>query len=149
MAVSINLDNYVSDVDNVDAEMVWTYSGNAALTVSLDVNRVATITIPDLDWSGSETIWFRAADPGILADSNDVTFTVNAVNGNTFELNIVPHTLQETIMSGYAPGTEINLEVDLIARYLERLLLGDRAAEKNAVLGVDMNLLAQSGFLDK
>ena len=47
-----------------------------------------------------------------------------AVNGRCFEVNIVPHTLQETIIDGYLPGWRVNLEVDLLARYLERLLLG-------------------------
>ncbi|UTW44358.1 riboflavin synthase [bacterium SCSIO 12696] len=58
------------------------------------------------------------------------SLTVNAVNGCDFELNIVPHTLEKTVMDSYQPGTRVNLEVDLIARYLERLLLGDQAAEK-------------------
>ncbi|MDM3872067.1 riboflavin synthase [Porticoccus sp. W117] len=60
------------------------------------------------------------------------SLTVNAVNGCDFDLNIVPHTLGKTVMGAYQPGTKINLEVDLIARYLERLLLGDQAAERNA-----------------
>lgn len=51
-----------------------------------------------------------------------VSLTVNAVSGAQFELNIVPHTLQETTMNTYQPGTRVNLEVDVIARYLERLL---------------------------
>ncbi len=46
--------------------MTWTYSGNTALTVSIDVNRVATITIPDANWNGAETITFTATDPGLL-----------------------------------------------------------------------------------
>jgi len=70
------------------------------------------------------------------------------VNGARFDLNIVPHTLQETIFAGYAPGTRVNLEVDLVARYLERLLLGELAAEPGAeASGVTMELLARAGFL--
>eukprot|EP01133_Synstelium_polycarpum_P001264 gene1264-1455_t len=57
------------------------------------------------------------------------SLTVNAVNGAEFELTIIPHTLSETIMASYQPGRRVNLEVDLLARYLERLLLGDKAAE--------------------
>jgi riboflavin synthase len=49
------------------------------------------------------------------------SLTVNAVEGSEFELNIVPHTLLHTIMSDYQQGTQVNLEVDMIARYLERL----------------------------
>lgn len=58
------------------------------------------------------------------------SLTVNKVNGCDFELNIVPHTLEKTVMGTYQSGSKVNLEVDLIARYLERLLLGDKAAEK-------------------
>lgn len=61
-----------------------------------------------------------------------VSLTVNAVDGAAFELNIVPHTLEATTIGGYEAGRRVNLEVDLIARYLERLMLGDRAAEPGA-----------------
>ena len=57
------------------------------------------------------------------------SLTVNIVDGAEFELNIVPHTMTHTVMGDYQVGTKVNLEVDLVARYLERLLLGDKAAE--------------------
>mgnify|MGYP001820715685 CR=1 FL=1 len=77
-----------------------------------------------------------------------ISLTVNAVDGARFALNIVPHTLQETIMDGYRAGTRVNLEVDLVARYLERLLLGEQSADP-AAPAVDMGLLARAGFLEK
>ena len=64
------------------------------------------------------------------ATIDGTSLTVNEVNGDEFCLTIVPHTLQETIMSAYEPGTRVNIEVDLVARYLERLQLGDAAANK-------------------
>lgn len=76
---TINLDDYVSDVDNTDAEMTWTYTGNSELSVTI-VDRVATIGIPNSGWNGSETITFTATDPGLLSDSDDATFTVTPVN---------------------------------------------------------------------
>lgn len=75
-----------------------------------------------------------------------VSLTVNRVDGPCFDLNIVPHTLEETLIVHYRPGTRVNLEVDLIARYLERLLLGDRAAEPESG-GVTLEFLAEHGFL--
>jgi len=51
-----------------------------------------------------------------------VSLTVNGVSGNRFDVNLVPHTLGVTILGGYGPGTRVNLEVDIIARYLERLV---------------------------
>ena len=55
------------------------------------------------------------------------SLTVNAVNGSEFELNIVPHTMIHTVISDYQAGSKVNLEVDLIARYLERLTATDQA----------------------
>lgn len=77
------------------------------------------------------------------------SLTVNAVEGAVFDLNIVPHTLAETIMGDYRPGTRVNLEVDLIARYLERLVLGERAADPKAQgQGITMTFLAEHGFIE-
>lgn len=50
-----------------------------------------------------------------------VSLTVNAVSGRRFEVNIVPHTREATVISGYAPDTPVNIEVDIVARYVERL----------------------------
>jgi riboflavin synthase len=72
------------------------------------------------------------------------SLTVNRVVGAVFELNIVPHTMAETIMGDYRPGTRVNLEVDLIARYLERLVLGDRAGEGGA--SITLEFLREHGF---
>lgn len=54
-----------------------------------------------------------------------VSLTINEVSGSRFELNIIPHTAQVTIIGNYALGTSVNVEVDLLARYLERLLSRD------------------------
>lgn len=50
------------------------------------------------------------------------SLTVNAVSGNRFSVMIIPHTQVETIIGSYRPGTRVNIEVDMIARYLERLV---------------------------
>jgi len=51
-----------------------------------------------------------------------VSLTVNAVNGPQFEINLIPHTLQVTTLKHLKPGSRVNIEVDLLARYIERLL---------------------------
>ena len=61
-----------------------------------------------------------------------ISLTVNGVDGCEFDVNIVPHTIKHTVMGSYQTGTQVNLEVDVIARYLERLLLGDKAGDKTA-----------------
>jgi riboflavin synthase len=75
---------------------------------------------------------------------NGISLTVNTVSGARFSVNIVPHTLQETTLGTSQAGDHVNLEVDLIARYLERLLLGEKAALPTS--GVTMALLQDNGF---
>jgi len=75
---------------------------------------------------------------------NGISLTVNDVDGAAFSVNIVPHTLKETTLGDATVGTKVNLEVDLLARYLERLLKGDAAAISHG--GITEELLQKSGF---
>ncbi len=59
-----------------------------------------------------------------------VSLTVNEVSASSFGVNIIPHTADVTIIGDYRTGTEVNIEVDLIARYVERLLDSD---DKSAI----------------
>jgi riboflavin synthase len=97
-----------------------------------------TIQAPD------ELARYIAVKGSICVDG--VSLTVNSVSGASFELNIVPHTLEETTLHGFRMGRRVNLEVDLIARYLERLLLGDAAAQPGAGSGLTRELLESCGF---
>jgi hypothetical protein len=92
---TINLDDYVADVDNLDSEITWTATGQSDLTVSI-VNRVATITAPSSRWNGSETITFRATDPDLDFDSDSATFTVRPRHSLALEpgWNMVSFNLQ-------------------------------------------------------
>ncbi len=82
---------------------------------------------------------YIAAKGSITVDG--VSLTVNTVAGAEFGVNIVPHTLTHTSLDALRAGSRVNLEVDLLARYLERLL--GRADGSS----IDMNLLAENGFL--
>jgi len=89
---------------------------------------------------------YIAAKGSITIDG--VSLTVNVVDGAFFEINIVPHTIQETIIGSYQAGTKINLEVDVVARYLERLIQGDAAAlsSKSPSENITESFLAENGF---
>ena len=65
-------------------------------------------------------VGYIAAKGSICMDG--ISLTVNAVTGNRFEVNIVPHTLQATTMDALQAGQAVNLEADVVARYIERLL---------------------------
>jgi len=69
-----------------------------------------------------------------------VSLTVNEVEGAVFGVNIVPHTLEVTNVSRWTPGLQVNLEVDIVARYLERLLGGESSA------GLSLETLRENGF---
>ena len=73
----------VSDPDNLDSEITWSYSGNVDLLIAIDENYVATITPPTAKWFGVETITFTATDPGGLSDSDMAVFTVTEVEDTT------------------------------------------------------------------
>lgn len=75
-----------------------------------------------------------------------VSLTVNDIDGSMFGLNIVPHTLHETTFADYSVGTRVNVEVDVVARYLERLLLGDAAARPGSQ-GITLDFLREHGFV--
>jgi len=73
-----------------------------------------------------------------------VSLTINEVAGSVFTLNIVPHTLQETTIATWQTGHSVNIEVDVIARYLERLMMGGEVVSS---AGVTENLLQENGFI--
>lgn len=73
-----------------------------------------------------------------------ISLTVNELSSSAFRLTIVPHTARETTLMSLKVGSQVHLEVDLIARYLERLLQG---REGTGSKGVTMDLLQQRGFL--
>ncbi len=106
-------------------------------------------------WKEGRSEGFRLRSPDSLARYiaakgsvciDGISLTVNRVKANEFELNIVPHTLAETTMGDFKPGQRFNLEVDIIARYLERLLLGDKATSGQGT-DIDEAMLKRCGFL--
>ena len=90
---------------------------------------------------------YIAAKGSITIDG--VSLTVNRVDGVYFEINIVPHTLQETVIGHYQSGTKINLEVDVIARYLERLLQQGGIEQMTQTTNITESFLAENGFGSK
>lgn len=120
----VNLEKSLTPMTRMGGHMVSGHVDDTAEVLSREASARA------------EIFWLRApvrlaryiAHKGSIS-IDGISLTVNEVKGADFCLTIVPHTLQETVMSNYQVGTRVNLEVDLIARYLERLQLGDAATE--------------------
>ncbi len=103
----------------------------------------------------ARSVRFRIEVPAALAKYiaekgsvcvDGVSLTVNAVAGAAFEINIVPHTLAETTLGELAPGRRVNIEVDILARYLERLLTAGKVEGEAGEGGLTRELLARHGF---
>jgi len=85
----------------------------------------------------SEYAHYVAKKGSVCVDG--VSLTINEVSGSTFELNIIPHTAAVTIIGDYVVGTKLNVEVDLLARYLERLISKDND-------GISLDFLKAHGY---
>ena len=72
------------------------------------------------------------------------SLTINAVAENRFSVNIIPHTAEHTIMHTYTVGTRVNIEVDMLMRYLERLMQGGDV--DNASAGISREFLEANGY---
>lgn len=104
----------------------------------------------------ARSIRFKLAAPDALAKYiahkgsitiDGVSLTVNAVSGSIFELNIVPHTAKETTLYGFQAGKKVHIEVDVIARYLERLISGQQDTLQDTKSNLSQGFLAEHGFV--
>jgi len=78
---------------------------------------------------------------------NGTSLTVNSVDDCRFDINVIPHTFEVTTLGDIVIGDQVHIEVDLIARYLERLLSGDTDTSENSVSqGISRDFLNQHGF---
>ena len=121
--------------------------------VSGHVDAVGEITVVRED---ARSIYYEVTAPAeiakYLAEKGSVTvdgisLTINHLRGNVISLNLIPHTAERTNIGTWKTGAKVNLEVDVLARYIERLMLGDKAAEVKEQSTLSMAFLAENGFL--
>ena len=74
-----------------------------------------------------------------------ISLTVNKAEGDTFSVAVIPHSLEKTTLIDCHEGTKVNIETDLLGRYVERLL--QKKGETAVGGGVDLDFLAKNGFL--
>ena len=121
--------------------------------VSGHVDGLGEITLARQD---ARSLYFEVKAPDALAKYmaekgsitvDGISLTINHLNGALMSLNLVPHTATQTTINDWQVGTKVNLEIDVLARYLERLLMGDTAAQSTTKKTIDMSFLAENGFL--
>ncbi len=121
--------------------------------VSGHIDAVGEITVVRED---ARSLYFEVTAPveiaKYLAEKGSVTvdgisLTINHLRGNILSLNLIPHTAERTNIGSWKTGAKVNLEVDILARYIERLLLGEKAAQVPQQSKISLDFLAANGFL--
>lgn len=75
-----------------------------------------------------------------------ISLTVAYVNGERFKVSVIPHTGAETTLLGRRPGEIVNLENDVVGKYVEKLLRSGASEEKEQTGGMTMDFLLENGF---
>ncbi|MBH98535.1 MAG: riboflavin synthase [Rhodospirillaceae bacterium] len=133
---AVNLENALRLGDSLDGHFVTGHVDGVGHIESLSESGRSTV----LRIRTNEKVAPFLAQKGSVA-VDGVSLTVNEVENSLFHVNIIPHTRENTVIDGYALGTAVNIEVDLIARYLERLY-----RYENNTKGIDINLLKKYGY---
>ena len=94
-----------------------------------------------------ETLSRYTVEKGSIA-VDGVSLTINQCEKRFFEVNIIPQTARETTLLKKKVGDLVNIETDLIGKYIEKFFSKERSAQKNAQSGVDMEMLIKQGFGD-
>ena len=167
-AVELGNDYFVADVSNETLANTCLARAQIGIPVNLELALTPTTRLGGHIVSGhvegigtiidkridGRSIRFTVEAPNNLAKYiaqkgsiciDGISLTVNSIDGAKFGINIVPHTLKETTLHDTIIGTKVNLEVEVLARYMERLMKGE-LEEKNCST-VTMELLQSSGFL--
>lgn len=117
----VNLEPSLALGDSMDGHWVTGHVDCAGRVVGLRQSGQSTVLTIELP---RELGRYVATKGSIAVDG--VSLTVNAVTGARFEVNVIPHTFAQTLISTYRRGTAVNIEVDVVARYLEKLVQGNR-----------------------
>ncbi|MEO8465443.1 MAG: riboflavin synthase [Gammaproteobacteria bacterium] len=131
----VNLESPLRAGDPLDGHIVSGHVdgvGEVAAVESAGRSLTVTIDVP-------EALARYVATKGSVA-VDGVSLTVNSVRGARFAVNVIPHTQEKTVIGDYKAGTAVNIEVDLLARYLERLL------EARGGESIDLDFLKKHGY---
>ena len=122
----INLEKALRLADRLGGHLVSGHVDGVGTVIRFDPvgdNRLLEISAPE------ELAKYIARKGSITV--NGVSLTTNAVEGSRFTINLIPHTLAQTTLGGIVVGSRVNLEIDLIARYVERMLNPETESSPN------------------
>jgi len=132
----VNLEAPLTLGQPLDGHLVQGHVDGVGKVVKLEAAGRSTV----IGFEIPEALARYVAQKGSIA-VDGVSLTVNAVNGNRFEVNVIPHTQAVTVIGGYRLGDAVNIEVDMIARYVDRLFTDPQRSSQSLV-----NALKTHGF---
>jgi len=140
----VNLERALRLSDRLDGHLVSGHiDGTARLKAREKVANAIVLTFeapPDLTY-------YMITKGSVAVDG--VSLTINQCGREEFQVSIIPHTAELTTIGLKGVGSAFNIETDLIGKYVERFLSKDREESKAPDGGIDMDLLARSGFLNR
>ncbi|CAH9049481.1 Riboflavin synthase [Pseudoalteromonas holothuriae] len=136
----VNLEKALQPISRLGGHLVSGHIDGIATVVAIEMNARATEYWLE---TSAELMKYIPHKGSVAIDG--ISLTVNEVKNQQFKLTIVPHTAQETTIADFKIGSQVNLEVDQIARYLERLVLGAQPQASDSTLTA--SLLAKAGFI--
>jgi riboflavin synthase len=131
----VNLEPPLKAGDPLDGHIVTGHVDGVGEIVSIDAagsSKRLVVAVP------AALARYIAPKGSVAVDG--VSLTVNAAGATDFEVNIIPHTQAVTVIGQYARGTAVNIEVDMLARYVERLVQDDSHS------GIDLAFLRKHGY---
>jgi len=135
---AVNLESSLKLGQTIDGHLVYGHVDGVGRVASLREQARSlelTVEVP------AALARYLAVKGSVAVDG--VSLTINAAAADRFTVNIIPHTRELTVISGYQPGTPVNIEVDMIARYVERLLTAEPAATE-----LTREMLERHGFIE-
>ncbi len=132
---AIHLERALRVGDRLGGHLVQGHVDGVGKVVRITPERESTVIWVALP---AELARYVAAKGSITIDG--VSLTVNELSGHQFRVNIVPHTVEVTRLGAFSPGDAVNLEVDILAKYVERMLLAGSSE------GLTAEALRRAGF---
>lgn len=139
----VNLERALRLSDRLDGHMVSGHiDGRGRIDYIRDLGRVLVI-----GFSVSEELTRYMITKGSVA-VDGISLTINACDPKSFEVTVIPHTAAITTLGTKRQGDAVNIETDLIGKYVEKFVSGDKSRDREApASAIDMDFLAKSGFL--
>ena len=137
----VNLERPLTPADRLGGHLVLGHvDGTATITGRREERDSITVT-----FRASENLLLYIVKKGSVA-IDGISLTVNECSGNEFNVTIIPFTSERTIIGRKRVGDKVNVETDIIGKYVQRLLSGQKREVRPSESGLDMDFLAKHGF---